>query len=1149
MTQTPLLIGETPVNGVEGKGTGSFVKINSETFYKISGFDAMNPFFMTVVSSSDHWMFISSNGSLTAGRKNPDSSLFPYYTDDKIIDSPELTGSKTIFHVHQQGKRFLWEPFSERYAGAYRLERNLYKNKFGSKLIFEEVNLDLQLTFLYEWSFSNRFGFVKRSRLLNTGANDVGIHVLDGLQNLLPFGITSHLQTTRSTLADAYKKNELIPEVGMGIFALSSMIVDKAEPSEALSATTVWSVGLNKAEYLLSSQQLNAFRRGEEVHQETFTKACKASYFISAQMDLVAKEATEWYTVAELNQSTAKVNDLVEELQNENIAAALVADVEQCTKVLKKLVGLADGLQKSEDRLSTARHFSNVLYNIMRGGIFEDQYHIEIDDLRLYVRSINSGIYEDSKRFFDELPRVLTYKQLLTRVEVTGNIHLKRICTEYLPLSFSRRHGDPSRPWNSFSIELVDDQGHKKHNYEGNWRDIFQNWEALAYSFPEFIVGMMTKFVNASTVDGYNPYRITREGIDWEVIEPDDPWSYIGYWGDHQIIYLQKLMEHAQKHFPGLLARLLSENNFVYANVPYKIKGYQAIRQNPNDTIDFDHDQQTAAMNLAEVLGADGKLVWRDMRLVTANFAEKVLVMLLTKLYNFVPDGGIWLNTQRPEWNDANNALVGNGLSMVTLNYLTRSIDFVKKIFEESPEDEFEMHSALSEMINAQLRLFSKAAEKFSALERMHFVDALGAIGESYRIKAYNRFEEGTNTVRKQSIIELLALAKTHIDRTILNSKRNDGLYHAYNLLHFKSDGLTISTLYEMLEGQVAAISSGLLSPVEVVSVLDALKTSAMYRADQYSYMLYPNRVLATFITKNTIPEQYIAKSNILLKLKNMPNNGLIETDARGDLHFDGNLHNAKDVHRAIQHIKDVTELQVSMPESKIILEAFEAVFNHVAFTGRSGTFYGYEGLGSIYWHMVSKLLLAVQENIYKANETGAHKEIIGKLMDHYYEIRAGIGINKEPNLYGAFPTDAYSHTPGNAGAQQPGLTGQVKEDVINRFAELGIQVWNGKIHINPIILHQEEFLQKEERFEFVNTTNQFQTVAIGQNELAFTYCGTLFVYRIANKVQLRVVMQNGDEIKSKDLVMNAELSAEIFSRSGKIEKVCVDYSAQNLNG
>ncbi len=39
--------------------------------------------------------------------------------------------------------------------------------------------------------------------------------------------------------------------------------------------------------------------------------------------------------------------------------------------------------------------------------------------------------------------------------------------------------------------------------------------------------------------------------------------------------------------------------------------------------------------------------------------------------------------------------------------------------------------------------------------------------------------------------------------------------------------------------------------------------------------------------------------------------------------------------------------------------------------------------------------------------------------------------------MYGAIPTDPYSHTPGFAGAQQPGMTGPVKEDIC-RLGELG---------------------------------------------------------------------------------------------------------------
>ena len=124
-----------------------YTLIGTDRYFKISDSDALRPFFMSIVSDSDHWMFISSNGGLSAGRKNADYALFPYYTDDKITESAEITGSKSIFLVHYGDAQHIWEPFSIRYEGIYRTSRNLYKHIFGNKIIFEEINQDLQLTF------------------------------------------------------------------------------------------------------------------------------------------------------------------------------------------------------------------------------------------------------------------------------------------------------------------------------------------------------------------------------------------------------------------------------------------------------------------------------------------------------------------------------------------------------------------------------------------------------------------------------------------------------------------------------------------------------------------------------------------------------------------------------------------------------------------------------------------------------------------------------------------------------------------------------------------------------------------------------------------------------------------------------------------
>ena len=133
----------------------------------------------------------------------------------------------------------------------------------------------------------------------------------------------------------------------------------------------------------------------------------------------------------------------------------------------------------------------------------------------------------------------------------------------------------------------------------------------------------------------------------------------------------------------------MDKNIFVYANVPYKIKSYKALLDNAKDTIDFDHNLDAEIRKKRAAIGADGTLLYNSKsEIVRVNLVEKLLATLLAKCSNFIPEGGIWLNTQRPEWNDANNALVGNGVSMVTLYYLKRFITFFKAtIADQAPEN------------------------------------------------------------------------------------------------------------------------------------------------------------------------------------------------------------------------------------------------------------------------------------------------------------------------------------------------------------------------------------------------------------------------------------------------------------------------------
>ena len=1126
---------------------GKYVSIEGETFYQIENYDQMKDFFISVVSDSDHWMFISTRGGLSAGRINSENALFPYYTDDKVSDGSPFTGSRTIALATIDEKTSLWEPFSEQYNGIYNSTRNLYKNVFGDKLIFEEINHDLNLTFRYAWRTSDKFGFVKTSTLINTGNFAADVDIVDGIENLIPYGVETDVQGGLSCLVDAYKKNELDADSGLGLYSMSSILVDRAEPSEALSTTTVWSVGLSNAKKLVSSLQLDGFRNGFAIEQELDVRGRRGAYFVNDCLSLAPASEKSWSIVAEINQGPSKVKDLIAYLKaDNNISEDIEADIALGCENLARIVGISDGLQVTEDKLSANHHFSNVLFNVMRGGLFVDNYAVPKADLIGFVKGFNREIYNQFKEFFEGLDEFFHYSDLIKAASKLNDAGVQRLCFEYLPLSFSRRHGDPSRPWNKFNIKVKQEDGSQLLNFEGNWRDIFQNWEALSYSIPNYIESMICKFVNASTADGYNPYRITKGGIDWEKPDPHDPWANIGYWGDHQIIYLLKFLEFSNDHHPGTLRDFLTRDLFCYANVPYKIKGYQDLLKDPHNTIDFDEATDELIEQRVSQVGADGRLIWdKNGSVYYVNLTEKLLATMLSKLSNFIPEGGIWMNTQRPEWNDANNALVGYGVSMVTLYYTRRYQQYLLDLFANTELEEV----AISEEIEALLGSINSTFEdnkqllagKINDADRKRVVDALGEAGSDFRNGVYSNDFSGNRVMLKTAdLIAFLKLSLEYIDHTIEANRREDGLYHAYNLMTATEDAVEVSYLYEMLEGQVAVLSSGYLSPEQALEVLTSLRDSAVYTARQHSYLLYPDRELTRFVDKNIIPGERVNSSKLLTTLVASGDTSLVEKDSQGGYHFNGAFNNVDSAKVVLDSLKESGYQDLVEQEQSLIEEIFEGVFNHRQFTGRSGGMYAYEGLGSIYWHMVSKLLLAALENFRKALEQGSDAVIVGKLADCYFDIRAGIGFNKTPDNYGAFPTDPYSHTPGFAGAKQPGMTGQVKEEVITRLMELGVSVSGGAICFKPFILRKSEFLSAADSLSYFDIAGDKQAVALETGQLGFTYCQVPVVYSLAEETSIVVSFADGSEKAIAGDAIDAQTSLAIFDKTGEVVKIDV---------
>ncbi|MFN8377478.1 MAG: hypothetical protein U0452_02300 [Anaerolineae bacterium] len=1117
-----------------------------ENFYCIENYDAIEPFFMSVVSSSDHWLFISSTGSLTAGRRNAEHALFPYYTVDKLTENSENTGHKAILLVGRDGHRSLWEPFSDRWRGSYRIQRSLYKNVSGTALVFEEVNHDLELVYRYAWRTSERFGFVRTTWLSNVGTLPAHVTFLDGVQNVMPAGATSATQQTFSVLLDAYKRNELHVPTSLATFSLSSTLTDLPAPSESLLANTVMQVGLDGASYLLSTGQLEHFRTGKPVHGETDIRGRRGAYFVHHTIELGPNEQQSWHILADVDQDSAAA---VENLHWLTSAPQLqrYTEVEQDIAAgalsLWKTAANADALTLTADEREVAHQFSNVMFNVMRGGIFADQYWVHTSDFADFLDMRNRSVRLDSQSFLDSLPARIQLADLKERARQHGSVSLQRLCNSFLPLTFSRRHGDPSRPWNRFDISIKKPDGSLKLDYEGNWRDIFQNWESLALSYPEAVENMIATFVNATTADGYNPYRITYRGVEWELPDPDSPWANIGYWSDHQIVYLNRLMSVSKQYHPGTLQSLLRQPVFSYVHMPYRIRPYADLLRDPRNTIEVNWELEREIEAQVRETGSDGKLLRASTgQVLHVTLTEKLLSLLLAKLANFVPEGGIWMNTQRPEWNDANNALVGKGLSVVTLAYLRPFVSIWRSLIKNSDFSTVPISgevASLCRRIAETLRRYQPILEgTFSNTQRRTLMDELGEAGSNFRWHFYRSgFLSETIDLSMEELDEFLGRVLAYVDHSLRANKRADGLYQTYNILHLSASRAEVSPLYEMLEGQVAVLSSGILSAEESLSLLQRLRASKMYRSDQHSYILYPDRDLPGFLQKNRIQPDQIEHLELLKRLLAANDGSLVTKDVDGTIHFSGHIRNFQDVSQTLDGLRGHPDYADRVDaDYEAIRALFEATFHHDEFTGRAGTFFAYEGLGSIYWHMVGKLLLAAEETVQRFRNAPA----ADALQQCYRDIREGFGFTKPPEVFGSFPFDAYSHTPKGQGAKQPGMTGLVKEMIIARKPELGYRVESGQIVFDMLMVNPLELLTEHASFDYLDVHGERHSLTLEADSLAYTICQTPIVLQRSERREVHLQYANGSTARIDSHTLDLKASQSIFRRDGDIVLITV---------
>ena len=470
-----------------------------------------------------------------------------------------------------------------------------------------------------------------------------------------------------------------------------------------------------------------------------------------------------------------------------------------------------------------------------------------------------------------------------------------------------------------------------------------------------------------------------------------------------------KFLELAQNVSPDALHDMLEQNHFSYANVPYKLVGFEETVQNSKDTVTYDHDLANLIERRVESMGADGKLILGyDESVYQVSLTEKLLVPMLAKLSNLVLEGGSWLNTQRPEWNDANNALVGQGLSVVTLCYLYRYLEFLNGLFDRL-SDQVELSNEVAEWLQETSSSLRGAASRIANSDiddeyRFEVLSDLGSAASRYRDRIYSQQGfSGRTSVSSDRLRELVDNALKVVYPSLRSNRREDGLYHSYNTLNIHAGHAKVNALYPMLEGQVAILSSGVLSAAESVDVLEALYASDIYRPDQKTFMLYPDRQPGSFLDKNHISTEKWSAISLLRAMAEQGDERICEVDTQGNAHFNAELNSAAELGQVLNNLENDYGHLVSGCSADLF-ELYEELFQHHSFTGRSGGMFGFEGLGCVYWHMVGKLLLATQESWLRAVEQNESEKNCNALARYYYRVRDGMGSIKSRKSTAPFP-------------------------------------------------------------------------------------------------------------------------------------------------
>ncbi len=780
------------------------------------------------------WVFYVNRGQGIAsfGVRNKDGAFLEFFPADKAYQLTPSRGFRTFLKITDGDRILNYEPF-QRGAGP-EVRQRLYVTPH--EVGVEEINSQLGFSIradMFTLPEAAVAGLVRRVEIVNTSGQAKKVEIVDGLPQVLPYGMNQWILKFMSRTSEAFMRVEGVRQ-NLPFYRL------KVWPTDSPQVEPI--IACNFFAGFLNGKRTDVLVDAERVFGLAGDFSRPERFFAGQSLDF---------------------NDQVAGNQTPSAFQALTLELKPGqSKVFYGFYGHAESQAVMEQFVAEAD----------KDGYFEAKR----ENNRRLIDDISQKAFTATARpLFDAHARQCYLDNGLRGgfpSQVPGGAQL------YL---FGRKHGDLERDYNDF---LLQDTPYSEGN--GDFRDVLQNRRMDLFFNPALDAKNIRYFFNLIQPDGYNPcsLRNSRFIVDapenfadyfsrfpeleqllarefkyaelWQALESatGDRESVIaeilaqaqevidaefdrGYWSDHWT-YLVDLLISYQAIFPDRLPGLLLEKTYTffdpthivapraqkYAVTPNGVRQYGAVQERL-DKIEL-INARTHRRYQVRAQAGQGDIVYTTL-------LGKILTLVANKLATLDPFGvGIEMEADRPGWCDALNGLPGIlGSSVNETIELKRLVDFTLAVLPAADGD-CALPEELADFIDGLAALLNRPG-----LTPELFWQQSGAAKEYYRDKVFMGFAGGEQALSIASVQNFLTAASSHLDAAIGRAKGPQGIvtYFAYEAEQYEETehGKAMVTRFKQkplplfLEGFVHALR--IAEPDEAQRLYEAARNSELF--------------------------------------------------------------------------------------------------------------------------------------------------------------------------------------------------------------------------------------------------------------------------------------------------------------------------------